>query len=156
MNAVLVQGDAVGPTLYYGAGAGSLPTASAVVADIVDVARALTVDPGNRVPHLAYQSDALSNVPVANMDDVSSGFYMRLAVSDESGVLAKITELLGESNISIEAFLQNPSPADADEATVVVLTKVTREGDFNIVLDKIRALPAVVHEPVCFRVESLA
>jgi homoserine dehydrogenase len=156
MNAVLVQGDAVGPTLYYGAGAGSLPTASAVVADIVDVARALTVDPGNRVPHLAYQPDALSNVPVANMDDVRSGFYMRLAVSDESGVLAKITELLGESDISIQAFLQNPSPADADEATVVVLTKVTREGDFNVVLEKIRALPAVVRDPVCFRVESLA
>ncbi|MCP4008237.1 MAG: homoserine dehydrogenase, partial [Proteobacteria bacterium] len=92
MNAVLIQGDAVGPTLYYGAGAGSLPTASAVVADIVDVARALTVDPGNRVPHLAYQPDALSNMPVADMDDVRSGFYMRLAVSDESGVLAKITE----------------------------------------------------------------
>ncbi|MCP4008689.1 MAG: ACT domain-containing protein, partial [Proteobacteria bacterium] len=81
---------------------------------------------------------------------------MRLAVSDESGVLAKITELLGESDISIEAFLQNPSPADADEATVVVLTKVTREGDFNIVLEKIRELPAVVRDPVCFRVESLA
>ncbi len=156
MNAVLIQGDAVGPTLYYGAGAGSLPTASAVVADIVDVARALTVDPGNRVPHLAYQPDALSNMPVADMDDVRSGFYMRLAVSDESGVLAKITELLGESDISIEAFLQNPSPADADEATVVVLTKVTREGDFNIVLEKIRELPAVVCDPVCFRVESLA
>jgi len=156
MNAVLVQGDAVGPTLYYGAGAGSLPTASAVVADIVDVARALTVDPGNRVPHLAYQPDALSNMPVADMDDVRSGFYMRLAVSDESGVLAKITELLGESDISIQAFLQNPSPADADEATVVVLTKVTREGDFNVVLEKIRALPAVVRDPVCFRVASLA
>ena len=156
MNAVLVQGDAVGPTLYYGAGAGSLPTASAVVADIVDVARALTVDPGNRVPHLAYQPDALSNVPVADMDDVRSGFYMRLAVSDESGVLAKITDLLGESDISIEAFLQNPSPDDTDEATVVVLTKVTREGDFNVVLEKIRALPAVVRDPVCFRVESLA
>ncbi len=156
MNAVLVQGDAVGPTLYYGAGAGSLPTASAVVADIVDITRALTVDPDNRVPHLAYQPDALSNVPVADMDDVRSGYYMRLAVTDESGVLAKITELLAESDISIEAFQQNPSPADTDEATVVVLTKVTREGDFNTVLEKIKALPEVLRDPVCFRVESLA
>ena len=156
MNAVFVRGDAVGSTLYYGAGAGSMPTASAVVADIVDVVRVLTSDPGNRVPHLAFQPDALSDVPVADMDDVHSAYYMRLALSDESGVLAKVTELLGESSISIEAFLQKPSPADADSATVVVLTKVTREGDFNAVLDKIRALPSVVREPVCFRVESLA
>jgi homoserine dehydrogenase len=156
MNAVLVRGDAVGSTLYYGAGAGSMPTASAVVADIVDVVRVLTTDPGNRVPHLAFQPDALSDVPVADMADVQSAFYMRLALSDESGVLAKVTELLGESGISIEAFLQKPSPADADVATVVVLTKVTREGDFNAVLDKIRALPSVVRDPVCFRVESLA
>jgi homoserine dehydrogenase len=156
MNAVLVRGDAVGSTLYYGAGAGSMPTASAVVADIVDVVRVLTSDPGNRVPHLAFQPDALSDVPVADMDDVHSAYYMRLALSDESGVLAKVTELLGESSISIEAFLQKPSPADADSATVVVLTKVTREGDFNAVLDKIQALPSVVREPVCFRVESLA
>lgn len=156
MNAVLVRGDAVGSTLYYGAGAGSMPTASAVVADIVDVVRVLTSDPGNRVPHLAFQPDALSDVPVADMDDVHSAYYMRLALSDESGVLAKVTELLGESSISIEAFLQKPSPADADSATVVVLTKVTREGDFNAVLDKIRALPSVVREPACFRVESLA
>jgi homoserine dehydrogenase len=156
MNAVLVRGDAVGSTLYYGAGAGSMPTASAVVADIVDVVRVLTSDPGNRVPHLAFQPDALSDVPVADMDDVHSAYYMRLALSDESGVLAKVTELLGESSISIEAFLQKPSPADADSATVVVLTKVTREGDFNAVLDKIQALPSVVREPACFRVESLA
>ncbi len=156
MNAVLVHGDAVGPTLYYGAGAGSLPTASAVVADIVDIARALTIDPDNRVPHLAYQPDALSDVSVADMQEVRSGYYMRLAVTDESGVLAKITELLGENDISIEAFQQNPSPAGADAAAVVVLTKVTREGDFNAALDNIRALPEVVHEPVCFRVESLA
>lgn len=156
MNAVLVRGDAVGSTLYYGAGAGSTPTASAVVADIVDVVRVLTTDPGNRVPHLAFQPDALSDVPVVDMDDVHSAYYMRLALSDESGVLAKVTELLGESGISIEAFLQKPSPADADVATVVVLTKVTREGDFNAVLDKIRALPSVVRDPVCFRVESLA
>ena len=156
MNAVLIQGDAVGPTLYYGAGAGSLPTASAVVADIVDIARALTVDPDNRVPHLAYQPDALSNVPVVSMDEIFSGYYMRLAVTDESGVLAKITELLGESDISIEAFLQKPSPAGVDAAVVTVLTKVTREGKFNAALDKIRALHEVVREPVCFRVESLA
>jgi len=153
MNAVLVQGDAVGPTLYYGAGAGALPTASAVVADIIDITRTLTTDPGNRVPHLAFQPDSLSDVPVLDMSDVQTGFYMRLSVSDESGVLADITELFAESDISIEAFLQQPSHKDT--ATVVVLTKVTREGVFNSVLEQIKQLPAVVCEPVCFRVESL-
>lgn len=153
MNAVLVQGDAVGPTLYYGAGAGSLPTASAVVADVIDITRTLTTDPENRVPHLAFQPDSLSDVPVLDISDVQTGFYMRLSVSNESGVLAKITDLLGESDISIEAFSQKPSQTDA--ATVVVLTKVTHEGDFNSVLEHIQQLPAVLCEPVCFRVESL-
>lgn len=154
MNAVLVMGDAVGPTLYYGAGAGSLPTASAVVADVIDITRTLTTDPENRVPHLAFQPDSLSDVQVVDMSDVQTGFYLRLSVSDESGVLAKITELFGESDISIEAFSQKPSQSDT--ATVVVLTKVTREGDFNTVLEKIKQLPAVVCEPVYFRVESLS
>lgn len=155
MNAIVVNGDAVGSTLHYGAGAGAEPTASAVVADIVDVVRVLTADPKNRVPHLAFQADSLADTSVVKMDDVQTGFYMRLSLSDESGVLAKITELLGDSGISIEAFLQKPPPADADTATVVVLTKVTREGDFNVVLDKIKSLSSVVEEPVCFRVESL-
>ena len=162
MNAVVVHGDAVGSTLHYGAGAGAEPTASAVVADIVDVVRVLTADPHNRVPHLAFQPDAISDEAVLAMDEVQTGFYMRLSVTDESGVLAKITELFGESGISIEAILQKPSQSncapdvESEVASVVVLTKVTREGDFNAVLDQIRNLPAVVCDPVCFRVESLA
>ena len=156
MNAVLVQGDAVGPTLYYGAGAGAMPTASAVVADIIDVVRVLTADPENRVPHLAFQPDALSDVSVVEMDEVQSSYYIRLAVSDESGVLADITELLGHSGISIEAFLQEPLPEGAKTATVVVLTKVTREGEFRSVLEQLRTLPSVVDHPVWFRAESLA
>ena len=155
MNAVVVNGDAVGSTLHYGAGAGSEPTASAVVADIVDVVRTLTSDPKNRVPHLAFQPDSLVNTTVLDMDDVQTGFYMRLSLSDESGVLAEITELLADSGISIEGFLQKPQPAASDTATAVLLTKVTREGDFKAVLGKIKALPTVIEAPVCFRVESL-
>ncbi len=155
MNAVVVNGDAVGSTLHYGAGAGSEPTASAVVADIVDVVRTLTSDPKNRVPHLAFQPDSLIDTSVLEMDDVQTGFYMRLSLSDESGVLAEITELLADSGISIEGFLQKPQPAKSDTATVVVLTKVTREGDFKAVLEKIKALTTVIEAPVCFRVESL-
>lgn len=156
MNAVVVNGDAVGSTLHYGAGAGAEPTASAVVADIVDVVRVLTADPGNRVPHLAFQSDALSDTRVVEMDEVQTSFYMRLSLNDESGVLAEITELLGDKGISIEAFLQKPSPEDTQTATAVVLTKLTREGDFKAVLEEIKALPSVLREPVYFRVESLS
>jgi len=154
MNAVVVHGDAVGSTLHYGAGAGAEPTASAVVADIVDVVRVLTADPNNRVPHLAFQPDSLSDTLVLDMDEVQTGFYLRLSVSDESGVLAKITDLFGEAGISIEALLQKPSKEDT--ATVVVLTEVSREGDFNAVVSQIRQLPAVLHEPIFFRVESLS
>ncbi len=154
MNAVVVHGDAVGSTLYYGAGADAEPTASSVVADIVDVVRVLTADPHNRVPHLAFQPDALSDEPVLAMEEVQTGFYMRLSVSDESGVLAKITELFAEHGISIEALLQKPSKQET--ATVVVLTEVTREGDFNTVQAQISKLSAVVCDPVCFRVESLS
>lgn len=162
MNAVVVHGDAVGSTLHYGAGAGAEPTASAVVADIVDVVRVLTADPHNRVPHLAFQPDRINDEAVLAMDEVQTGFYMRLSVSDESGVLAKITELFGERGISIEGILQKPSQSNSasdtgvELASVVVLTKVTREGDFKVVLDQIRLLPTVVCDPVCFRVESLA
>ncbi len=156
MNAVVVNGDAVGSTLYYGAGAGAEPTASAVVADVVDVVRVLTSDPQNRVPHLAFQPNAISPTSIVDMDDVQTGFYLRLKLADESGVLAEITELLGEGNISIEAFLQKPVPAGAQTATAILLTQVVREGDFRRVLAQIEALPAVLEAPVCFRVESLS
>ncbi len=154
MNAVVIHGDAVGSTLHYGAGAGAEPTASAVVADIIDVVRVLTADPENRVPHLAFQPDKLSDVRILPMDEVQTGFYLRLNLSDESGVLASITELLGQHGINIEAFLQKPS--DEESATAVILTKTAREGDFKIALDKIKALSSVLSEPVSFRVESLS
>ena len=143
MNAVLVKGDAVGPTLYYGAGAGSLPTASAVVADIIDVARTLTTDPGNRVPHLAFQPDELSDTPVLGMDAVETAFYLRLTVEDRAGVLAKVTGILGDSGISIEAVKQKEPLEGETEVPLVLLTHRVREGDMNSALAAIEAMDTV-------------
>ncbi|WP_456408330.1 homoserine dehydrogenase [Thiolapillus sp.] len=143
MNAVLVQGDAVGPTLYYGAGAGSLPTASAVVADIIDIARTLTTDPGNRVPHLAFQPDELSDLPVLDMDKVETAFYVRLTVADKPGVLAKITGIFGESGISIEAVKQKEPNEGEKEVPLVLLTHRVLEGDMNRALAAIEAMETV-------------
>ncbi|WP_419590121.1 homoserine dehydrogenase, partial [Thiolapillus sp.] len=128
MNAVLVKGDAVGPTLYYGAGAGSLPTASAVVADIIDIARALTVDPDSRVPHLAFQPDELSDLPVLGMDQVETAFYLRLTVEDKPGVLARVTGILGDSGISIEAVKQKEPLEGETQVPLVLLTHRVLEG----------------------------
>ncbi|HEC19540.1 MAG TPA: homoserine dehydrogenase, partial [Gammaproteobacteria bacterium] len=119
MNAVLVKGDAVGPTLYYGAGAGADPTASAVVADVVDVVRTLTSDPENRVPHLAFQPDALSDLPILPMDAVETAYYVRLQCEDKPGVLANVASILGDSGISIEAILQKEPAGDAP-ATIIL------------------------------------
>jgi homoserine dehydrogenase len=113
MNAVLVKADAVGPTLYYGAGAGSEPTASAVVADIIDVVRTLTADPGNRVPHLAFQPQALSDVPILAMDEVETAYYLRMLATDKPGVLSDVTRILGNAGISIEAILQKEPAMNA-------------------------------------------
>ncbi len=143
MNAVLVKGDAVGPTLYYGAGAGSLPTASAVVADIIDVARTLTTDPGNRVPHLAFQPDELSDLPVLGMDKVETAFYLRLTVEDKPGVLARVTGILGDSGISIEAVKQKEPLEGETEVPLVLLTHRVLEGDMNRALEAIEAMDAV-------------
>ncbi len=143
MNAVLVKGDAVGPTLYYGAGAGSLPTASAVVADIIDVARTLTTDPGNRVPHLAFQPDELSDTPVLGMDKVETAFYLRLTVEDRPGVLARVTGILGDSGISIEAVKQKEPREGETEVPLVLLTHRVREGDMNRALAAIEAMDTV-------------
>jgi homoserine dehydrogenase len=154
MNAVLVKGDAVGPTLYYGAGAGAEPTASSVVADIVDVVRTLTSDPENRVPHLAFQSDALSDLPILPMEAVETAYYLRLQVKDKPGVLAEITRILGEANISIEAVVQKEPVGDAD-ATIIMLTHRVIEGEMNRAISAIESLANVSGPVTRIRLEHL-
>jgi homoserine dehydrogenase len=156
MNAVLVNGDAVGSTLYYGAGAGSLPTASAVVADVIDVARALTTDPTNRVPHLAFQPGELSDTPVLSMDDVETAYYLRMTVEDKAGVLAAIAGILSEAGISIDA-MQQKEPGDADDyVPLVMLTHSVREAAMNTAIAKIEGLGAVRGSVTRIRVEQLS
>jgi len=160
MNAVLVKGDAVGPTLYYGAGAGADATASAVVADIVDVVRTLTSDPENRVPHLAFQPNALTNIPVLGMEEVTTAYYLRLEAQDKPGVLAEITRILGDSQISIEAILQK-EPAGVDEgetgnATIIMLTHNVLEGSMNQAIAKIEALKSISGKVARIRLEHLS
>jgi homoserine dehydrogenase len=158
MNAVMVQGDAVGTTLYYGKGAGAEPTASAVVADLVDITRLHTADPQNRVPHLAFQPDALSNLPVLPMEEVVTSYYLRLRVADQAGVLAKLTGLLAEANISIDAILQREADqvSGANQTDVIILTHDTREGNMNVVLKQMQGLPTVLAPIVRIRKEELA
>jgi len=158
MNAVMVQGDAVGTTLYYGKGAGAEPTASAVVADLVDITRLHTADPQNRVPHLAFQPDALTNLPVLPMDEVVTSYYLRLRVADEAGVLAKLTGLLASAGISIDAILQREADqvSGANQTDVIILTHDTREGTMNGVLAQMQALPTVLAPIVRIRKEELA
>ncbi|MDX1334161.1 MAG: homoserine dehydrogenase [Gammaproteobacteria bacterium] len=155
MNAVLVQGDAVGPTLYYGAGAGDEPTASAVVADIIDVARTMTADPGNRVPHLAFQPDQLSDLAVLPMDEVETAYYLRLQADDRPGVMADVTRILAEQEISIEALIQKEPEEGATSLPIILLTHRITEKQMNAAIEAIEAL-ATVHKPVMrIRVESL-
>jgi len=156
MNAVLVHGDAVGPTLYYGAGAGSLPTASAVVADVIDVARALTTDSENRVPHLAFQPSELSDTPVVSIDDVETAYYLRMTAQDKPGVVAAISGILGDSGISIEA-MQQKEPAEGEtEVPLVMLTHRVREGQMNEAIAKIEALDSIEGNVTRIRVEQLS
>jgi len=155
MNAVLVHGDAVGPTLYYGAGAGSEATASAVVADIVDVVRALTTDPENRVPHLAFQPNELSDLPILDMDEVVTAYYLRLQVADKPGVMAEITGILAEFDISIEAIQQKEPEAGQDYVPLVMLTHQVQEKQINQAISKIKTLDALQEEPMLIRVEQL-
>ncbi len=153
MNAVLVQADAVGSTLYYGKGAGAEPTASAVVADLVDITRIHTADPTHRVPHLAFQPDQLVNLPMLSMDEVVTSYYLRLRVQDKSGVLAEITRILADANISIEAVIQKEPEAEA--ADLVLLTHQAREKDINAALARIEDLPVIDGAVVKLRMESL-
>lgn len=155
MNAVLAQGDAVGPTLYYGAGAGSDPTASAVVADIVDVVRTLTADPENRVPHLAFQPDALGDHPIVDIEQVETSFYLRLQAEDRPGVMADLTGILGELGISIEAMIQKEPTEGSSTVPVILLTRKVAEGLMNQALKKIEALPSITGSATRIRVESL-
>ncbi len=179
MNAVLVNGDAVGPTLYYGAGGGGEtpfltnntpppppplpsppppppePTASAVVADLVDVVRALTSDPENRVPHLAFQPDALADTPILPMEAVETADYLRLQALDRPGVLADVTRILGERGISIEAMVQKEPAEGQDDVSVILLTQRVREGQMNDAIQHIERLQSVTAPVTRIRVESL-
>ncbi len=155
MNAVLVLGDAVGPTLYYGAGAGAAPTASAVVADVVDVVRALTADPENRVPHLAFQPDALSDLPVLSMEEVETACYLRMHAQDRPGVLAEVTRILGEQGISIEAIIQKEPQPESAQATIIMLTHRVREQNMNDAIAAIEALDVIEGDITRIRMETL-
>ncbi len=156
MNAVLVQGDAVGATLYYGKGAGAEPTASAVIADLVDVTRMYTADPENRVPHLAFQPDRLSDLPVLPMSEVLTSYYLRLRVADKPGVLADITRILADEAISIDAMLQK-EPAEGEAQTdIIILTHVCKEAAMDAAMAKIEALESVTGKVTRLRLESLA
>lgn len=154
MNAVYAKGDAIGPTLYYGAGAGALPTASAVVADLVDVTRLMTADPEHRVPHLAFQPDQLQNVPVLPISEVVSSYYLRIGAADRAGVLAEITRLLAENGISIEALIQKGSTAEGN-AEVVILTHRVQEKAVNKAIASIEALDSVSGQVIRLRMEEL-
>ena len=156
MNAVLVQADAVGTTLYYGKGAGSEPTASAVIADLVDIARLHTADPGHRVPHLAFQPDELHETPVLPIDEVVTSFYLRLRVADQKGVLAAITRILADADISINAVLQRESTEGESQTDLIILTHETVEGRMREALARMQSLPTVLDPIVSLRMEELA
>ena len=155
MNAVLVQGDAVGATLYYGKGAGAEPTASAVIADLVDITRLHTADPDHRVPHLAFQPGELHDTPVLPIDDVITAFYLRLQVADQAGVLARITAILADNDISIDALLQRESAEGERQTDVIILTHDTVEGRMTAALALMQALPTVLAPIVKIRKEEL-
>lgn len=155
MNAVVVKGDAVGPTLYYGAGAGAEPTASAVVADLMDVARLIDVPAAARVPYLAYQPDQVQDLAVLPISEIHSAYYLRLRVIDKPGVLASVTKILAERDISIDAMLQKEPSELETEADIVILTHVTIEKNINAAIVTIEALPAVAGNITKIRMESL-
>jgi len=156
MNAVLVKGDAVGHTLYYGAGAGAEPTASAVVADLVDVTRLHTADPHHRVPHLAFQPDQLADTPILPMDEVRTAYYLRLRAFDRPGVLADITRILADSNISIDAMVQKEPAEGEEQVNIILLTHITVEKNINAAIAKIEALDTVAGKVMRIRLEELA
>ncbi len=155
MNAILVNGDAVGPTLYYGAGAGAEPTASSVIADLVDITRMHTADPHNRVPHLAFQPDALSDEPILAMDEVHTAYYLRLRALDKPGVLADVTRILADLDISIDAMMQKEPHEGEEQVDIIMLTHQCVEKNINAAMTKIEALPAICGKIARIRLEQL-
>ena len=156
MNAVQVHGDAVGTTLYYGKGAGSEPTASAVIADLVDVTRLQTADPENRVPHLAFQPDALQNTPILPIAEVTTSYYLRFAVADQAGVLAEITRILAAHGVSIDALLQKEAAEGESQTDLVILTHETKEKNMMAAITEMQALKTVLGEIIKIRLENLS
>ena len=156
MNAVLVQGDAVGASLYYGRGAGSEPTASAVIADIVDITRLATADPEHRVPHLAFQPNAINNEVILPMDEITTSYYLRLRVADQTGVLADVTRIMADFTISIDAMLQK-EPADNEPQTdIIMLTHQTQEKNVLAAIAKVEQLSSVFGNVTKIRLEELS
>jgi homoserine dehydrogenase len=155
MNAVLAKGDAVGATMYYGAGAGSQPTASAVVADLVDVTRLITADPEHRVPHLAFQPDQLSSTPILPMGEVQTSYYLRMRVVDRPGVLADITRILAAARISIGAMVQKEPAEGEAHVDIVLLTHQAIEKNVDTAIARIERLATVVGQVTRIRMEEL-
>ena len=155
MNAIVVKGDAVGATLYYGAGAGAEPTASSVIADLVDVTRMQTADPMHRVPTLSFQPDLLSDTPVIPMEDVETSYYLRMQVIDKPGVMAEITRIVAENNISISALIQKEPSSDSDRVSIIMLTHLTVEKNINAAIARIESLPVVTSKVIRIRIEEL-
>lgn len=154
-NAILVQGDAVGPTLYYGAGAGANPTASAVVSDLVDLVRTLSASPEHRVPYLAFQPEAVTDFPIMSMDMIRTAFYLRLLAVDKPGVLAEVAGILAEREISIEAVVQKEPKPQQHHVNLILLTHPVNEGSMNEALKKIELLPTIKGPVTRIRVEQL-
>lgn len=155
MNAVLVKGDAVGQTMYYGAGAGAEPTASAVVADLVDVTRLHTADPHHRVPHLAFQPNQMADLAILPIDEVETCYYLRINAQDKKGVLADVTRILADANISIDAMMQKEPKEGEELVDVVILTHLAIEKNVNAAIARIEALPTINGKVARIRLETL-
>ena len=155
MNAVVVRGDAVGATLYYGAGAGAEPTASSVIADLVDVTRMQTADPMHRVPILSFQPDLLSDTPIISMEEVETSYYLRMQVIDKPGVMAEITRIVADHDISISALIQKEASSDSDRVSIIMLTHLTVERNINAAIVQIESLSVVMSKVIRIRIEEL-
>ena len=156
MNAVLVHSDAVGATLYYGKGAGAEPTASAVIADLVDITRLATADPEHRVPHLAFQPDAMTNIPVLPMSEITTSYYLRMHVIDQPGVLADVARILADATISIDAMIQKEPEEGESRTDIIMLTHQTQEKNMMAAIEKINALPTILGDVTKIRLEELS
>jgi homoserine dehydrogenase len=155
MNAILVYGDAVGPTLYYGAGAGAEPTASSVVADIIDVARTLSAKPHHRVPHLAFQDNAMNDIRILDINEIETAYYLRMSAMDKPGVLSKVAQILSDAGISIEALIQKEPAEGQDHVPLIILTSRSIENKLVAAIASIEALDSIIGDVTRIRVESL-